>query len=182
MPDATPATDETATDERPHVVVLCTGNAARSVMAGTLLAAHGVPVRLTTAGTHVVEHQPISRRTRDALTGIGMEAPDHRSRQLTEADIASADLVIALAAEHVQFVRRRHPAAAARTATLCFLADRLPAGPEALRDRVAELDLAAVDPNDQGDVADPAGGDDAEYSRCAAELAVLTSALAVKLG
>ena len=111
-----------------------------------------------------------------------MEAPDHRSRQLTEADIASADLVIAMAAEHVLFVRRRHPSAAARTATLSYLAERLPAGPEPLADRVAGLDLAGVDPLAQGDVDDPAGGDDAEYSRCAAEVAVLTSQLAVKLG
>jgi protein-tyrosine phosphatase len=151
-------------------------------MAGALIAAHGVPVRLTTAGTHVVEHQPISRRTRDALTGIGMEATEHRSRQLTEADIASADLVIAMAAEHVLFVRRRHPSAAARTATLSYLADHLPAGPGSLAERVAGLGLADVDPQAQGDIDDPAGGDDAEYSRCAAELAVLTSQLVVRLG
>ncbi|MGH9028562.1 MAG: hypothetical protein ACRDV4_02970, partial [Acidimicrobiales bacterium] len=137
---------------RPHVLVLCTGNAARSVMAGALLDACGVDARITTAGTHVVEHQPMSRRTRDALTSIDVSLPDHRSRQIAESDLESADLVIAMAADHVHYVRRRHPHAAGRTATLRWLAENLPRGEEALSRRVAALDLADLDPDDQGDV------------------------------
>jgi len=165
----------------PHVLFLCTGNAARSVMAGALLEAAGVPLRVSTAGTHVVEHQPVSVRTRQALRGVGIEVPLHRSRQLTDAGLDGTDLVVAMAAEHVSYVRRRHPLAAPRTATLRYLAAHLPAGAESLGERVARLRLAEVDPGIQGDVADPAGGDEDDYAACAREVAVLMAELATLL-
>lgn len=166
---------------RPHVLVVCTGNAARSVMAGALLDSCGVDARVTTAGTHVVEHQPMSRRTRDALRAIGVEAPEHRSRQIAESDVDSADLVIAMAADHVRYVRRRHPEAADRTATLCWVAEHLPAGGGSLRERVLALDLSQVDPEVQGDVTDPAGGDEVDYLECARTIKVLVEGLSDRL-
>jgi protein-tyrosine-phosphatase len=182
---STPATTlgyrQPAVADRPHVLVLCTGNAARSVMAGALLDQRGIDARITTAGTHVVEHQPMSRRTRDALTAIGVQVPEHRSRQIAESDVESADLVIAMASDHVHYVRRRHPSAAPRTATLCWLAAHLRAGDQSLPQRVAELDLAKVEPDVQGDVPDPAGGDDAEYVDCARTIKDLVDQLAERL-
>src|SRR5215831_3153589 len=109
-----------------NIVTLCTGNAARSVMAGAILREHVPGLQVTTSGTHVIEGMPMSWRTRDAIASLGLEVPFHRSRQATQAELDSADLVIALAREHVSWMRRTHPRAAPRTATLKRLARDLP--------------------------------------------------------
>lgn len=168
--------------QAPHVVFVCTGNAARSVMAGAMLAAHGREVRITTAGTHVIEGQPMSRRTRDAMQELGVDTDGHRSRQLSERDIEDADLVVAMASEHVLYVRRRHPAAAGRTGTLRRLCRDLPHGPAPLDKRVGALGLAEVELEPWEDVEDPAGGDEAVFSACARQLMDLVADLAPRLG
>lgn len=159
------------------LVTLCTGNAARSVLAGALLAAALPGAAVQTAGTHVLEHQPMSIRTRRAFEHLGIALPRHRSHQLTAADVARADLIVAMAAEHVHYVRRRHPEAADRTATIWWLARNLPPGPAPLGERLSALRLADVDPDTQGDIPDPAGGEDAVYLTCAEDCAAAVAGL-----
>jgi protein-tyrosine-phosphatase len=165
-----------------HVVSLCTGNAARSVMAGVLLAEHVPGLVVTTSGTHVIEGMPMSWRTRDAIVGLGLEVPVHRSRQATTQELDRADLVIALACEHVMWMRRVHPTAAARTGTLQRLARDLGAGPEPFAERVAALGLESVtlEPAWE-DVRDPAGGEVDVFHETAREIARLVHALAARL-
>lgn len=169
-----------------RVLLVCTGNVARSVMARSMLEwlaeAGGLPLRLATAGTHAVEGQPAGARTQAALrTVLEASVGRHRSHQLTADDLARADLVVAMEAAHVRYVRRHHPEAAARTGTLRQLCRALPPGPPDLATRVAGLDLAAASLSDADDVADPAGGSDATYTDCAGELWTLCQELAARL-
>jgi protein-tyrosine-phosphatase len=163
------------------VVFLCTGNAARSVMGGAALAAHLPDWHVTTAGTLVVEGQPMSWRTQAALESVGLSAPSHRSRQATAAELGHAALVIALAPEHVQWVRRTHPEAAPRAGTLRRLARDLPSGRAPLETRIASLGLEGVELGAWEEVVDPGGGDAEVFAQCAAEVVELVAALAPRL-
>jgi protein-tyrosine-phosphatase len=151
-------------------------------MAGAIVRTRLHDVEVTTAGTHVIEGMPMSWRTRDALASIGVTVDGHRSRQLRAVDLDAADLVVAMAREHVSYIRRVHPEAAKRTATLRRLARDLGPGPEPLADRLAALDLDAVPLEPWEDVADPAGGEIEEFVACVQEIDRELRTLALALG
>src|SRR5277367_4440428 len=96
-----------------ELLVLCTGNASRSVMAGFMLeylsAANKVDLHIVTAGTHTIDGQPMGMRTRAAISAIpelaGASFMGHRSRQVYEADLTRAELVVVMEADHVRYVR-----------------------------------------------------------------------------
>ena len=150
-------------------------------MAGALLSEHVPGLKVTTSGTHVIEGMPMSWRTRDAIEGLGLAVPFHRSRQATPEELDSADLVIALAREHVAWMRRAHPSAAPRTGTLKRLARELAFGPQPFGERVEALGLASAELEEWEDVTDPAGGDVDVFHECAREIAVLVHALVPRL-
>lgn len=168
----------------PEIVFVCTGNAARSVMATVLFRERAEGFLVRGAGTHVIEGQPMSVRTRTALSSLGMADPTHRSSQLWEPDARRADLLVAMAPEHVAWVRRTMPEVAPRTATLKRLLKMLPAadGSTDFANRIALLDLASIDPEPWEEVVDPGGGEQDVFDRCARELDVLIDELIDVLG
>jgi len=163
------------------ILFLCTGNAARSVMAGVALAHRRPDLRVATAGTLAVDGMPISWRTRAALTDVGLAHPRHASRQALRNDLDAADLVVALAPEHVAWVRREHPAMSARTGTLIRLTEHLPPPIAPLPERVAGLGLAEVELEEWEEVVDPGGGEVETFIGCARQVVALVDRFATLL-
>lgn len=106
-----------ADEAKPKLMFLCTGNAARSVMAKVITQSRSDLFELSGAGTFAIENCPMSNYTRKALASIGLEDRTHRSRQLNPYNADEVDLIIAMANDHVQYVRRNHPEVAHKTAT-----------------------------------------------------------------
>jgi protein-tyrosine phosphatase len=163
------------------ILILCTGNATRSVIAGAVLAAHLPDVEVVTSGTLSIDGLPMSWRTRAGFEAVGVTPPSHRSRQVSPHDLDRATVVIGLAPEHVEWVRREHPAAAARTGTLKRLAHDLPADARPLAERVAALGLADVELAAWEEVVDPGGGEVEAFIACAQEVVALVDDVADRL-
>jgi len=163
------------------VLVLCTGNAARSVMTAASLTARRPDLVVRTAGTLVVDGQPMSVRTRTAIEQVGHPLPRHASRQVEPVHLDESTLVLGLAPEHVEWVRRTHPAAASRTVTLKRLVRDLPDQPT-LEAQVAtmRLDEVALEPWEE--VVDPGGGETDVFVACAQEIDALVADVAPRLG
>ena len=165
------------------VLVLCTANQCRSVMAQALLtrrlAAAGAAAAVRSAGM-AGDGGPPPPEVISALAAYGLDVRAHRSRSLAEGDLASSDLVLAMAREHLRRAVVTAPGAWPRAFTLKELVRRgeqagpRPAGEtlagwlgraQAGRERSA---LLGDDPRD--DIADPTGGPPQGYAATAAEL------------
>jgi protein-tyrosine-phosphatase len=156
-----------ATARPARVLVLCTGNAARSVMGGVGLTVRRPDVEVVTAGTLAVDGLPFSHRTRSALDAVGLPHPKHASKQVTDDHLEWADVVIAMAPEHVEWVRRNNVAASRKTGTLIHLVNSLDVAGRELADRVAELELADHLLTPAEEVIDPGGGEVDAFITCA---------------
>ena len=163
------------------VLFLCTGNAARSVMAGVALAERRPDLVVDTAGTLCVDGMPISFRTRAALTDVSLPVPRHAGKQATLKHLHAADVVIGMAPEHVQWVRREYPPVGARTATLAYFAQRLTRADESVAARLQRLSLDDYALESWEEVVDPGGGDVAEFVACARTVVQLVQQLAAVL-
>lgn len=112
------------------LLCVCTGNICRSPAAEALLRrALDRSVVVTSAGTRAVAGQPVHDPMARLLAADGLDTGDFRSRPLTVHDVRSADLVLALTAEHRAQVLELEPLALRRTVSLGELARLAPAVP-----------------------------------------------------
>ena len=124
----------------------------------------------------------------EAMAAYGIDTSAHRSRVCTEADLAGADLVVAMARSHVREAVVLSPAAWSRTFTLKELVRRaaavgerapgqtMAAWLEGVCDGRQRADLLGS--SDDDDVADPIGGPLAAFEATASELAGLVARMA----
>jgi protein-tyrosine phosphatase len=173
-----------------EILLLCTANQCRSVLAESLLrhrlAAAGVPASVRSAGTRG-DGGPPPAEVFSALAGYGLETAARRGRAVSEGDLARSDLVLAMAREHLRYAVVALPDVWPRAFTLRELVrrgqqvgPRRPGEPLARwlgrahlgRDRPALLGDSADD-----DVADPTGGTAQQHIATAAQLDLLLARL-----
>jgi protein-tyrosine phosphatase len=172
------------------ILLLCTANLCRSVMAHGLLdarlAGRGVSVPVASAGL-LGGGDPPPAEVVTVMAARGIDVTTHRSRLVSADDLAAAELIVGLTREHVRYAAVLRPEAWPRSFTLRELVrrgrvagPRLPGEPlDGWLARAAagrgRRDLLGRSPLD--DVADPFGGPLAGYQATAGLLDELTGDL-----
>ena len=113
---------ETAENQTKQILFVCTANVCRSPMAESIFNAlaeeGGLPYRAASAGVAALEGEDITANARAALEEAGIYAPTHRARQVDEAMLREADLVLVMGPRHVATLRRRFGDLSERVYTL----------------------------------------------------------------
>ena len=170
------------------VLFVCTGNICRSPTAEALARRElerypGVPIQVSSAGSHALEGNPAARRSLLAASARGASLERHAARELTRQRVKAADLVLCMAAEHRPFALGCDRSAANRTFLLASFArvadqwDWLAASPA---DLVALAAEHALD-QDGDDVDDPLGYPAEVYAACAERLDDLVTSVIAAL-
>jgi protein-tyrosine phosphatase len=159
------------------VLFVCTGNICRSPTAEALarreLARYpGVPIQVSSAGSHALEGNPAASRSILAASARGAGLERHLARELTRRRVRAADLVLCMAAEHRPFVLSYDRSAADRTFLLASFA-RAAAEWDWLATSPADLVALAAEharEQDGDDIDDPLGQPAEAYAACAERL------------
>ena len=178
-------------DDRFHILMVCTGNICRSPFAERLLRARlddrlgsaASRIEVSSSGTWGLVGEPMMAESAETLLRYGGDPANFQARALSPEQIEDADLVLGLTREHRSKVVTMSPRASGRAVTLLEFA-RLLSGvsradlPEVGTDPVAQLraitELAfsrrgyvPLDDPEDDDVPDPYGGKMSGYERAA---------------
>lgn len=124
------------------ILFVCTGNTCRSPMAQAIFEAMGGEA--ISRGVQVPFPSSACENAKKAVLKYGGDLSEHISRQITLSDIENADVVITMTAGHRDFLRN------------------------AVKDK--EIITLAEFAGEYNDVADPYGGDELVYEKCAAQI------------
>ncbi len=166
-----------------RILAACTGNICRSPMAEALLRHNarlvGLDAQIASVGTWESGVAPDDHAIR-AMKSRGIDITGYRSHSVQVVDIEAADLILAMAAEHVVDVVGRVPAAFDYTFTLKEFVERAErAGPKdpaldleaylhSLNEGRSRQDMLRWD--DARDIADPLGQGKRAFEKTAVEL------------
>ena len=184
-------------DPMAQLLVVCTGNICRSPMAEALLRSalqrrlgDAAPA-VASAGTIARDGAPAMPEAVKAGAELGVDVSSHSARRLRPEDIRDADLIVGMAAEHLEEVQALVPEAESRTFTLKELVRLLEdTGPRSVDATASDggLTSAVSDAHrrrtgsppipDEDDVMDPLGLSLQSYRVVASELEDLCERLA----
>lgn len=102
---------EAREDRVQKVLFVCRANICRSPMAETIFKAvtedRKLAYRAASAGVAALVDEDMAQNARAALEEVGIYAGEHRARQVSEAMLGEADLVLAMSARQVAAIGRR---------------------------------------------------------------------------
>lgn len=167
-----------------HVVFVCTGNLCRSPMAEALmrrrLSERGAASTLVSSAGTRAAWSGATRHAVEVVRGMGCDLEGHRAQRTEAVVVESADLVVAMTADHVIDLLHEAPGAAPVVFKLSELARRAEEEPprrpdEPLRAYAHRLSSPRgerpwVDSRDDPDVTDPMGETVTFYRRIADEI------------
>jgi protein-tyrosine phosphatase len=119
-------------ETRFEILFVCTGNQCRSAVAEvvTRTLTEGLPVNVSSAGTDVVHPAPSPKKTLRAVSMLGYDLGEHRSRPLSDEELEVADLVVGFEIAHVAAAVIERGTDRAKTWLLPQLVATLERGPE----------------------------------------------------
>lgn len=106
-----------------NVLFVCTGNTCRSPMAEAICRARRPDWIVSSAGISVYAPLPASQAAQEAVRRYGGDLAGHLSRQVTEAMLSRADVVVPMTSGHAQYLRESFPAHAGKLRSAGEVAD-----------------------------------------------------------
>ena len=130
-----------------HILFVCTGNTCRSPLAEgilkNLLKSKGIEhIEVSSAGTAGLDNFPASENAVLAAKVWDVDISGHRSRPMNSRVIESADLILAMSPEHVNYILKLSPKAKNRTYLIKGFPTPFSPSQEGIRDPIGgPLDL-----------------------------------------